>query len=354
MDYSRKEYSRNSVDWDKFMNTFLNGMIFVVDSQTYSDVVKNHLFGLPASYLKEMKLLRPGQSALFFFERNTHTLSGIFTSTAEAELNINTKIWTRRDGQCKFPAQIRWRMVAELPTIPKSHPKLPRFVQNMKIKGKFLEHARLKELLNGYRAALYGSSPQRLNPYLTQRPKQRNRKRTPQEGEVTENRSTTSSEDSYQRRSANESADWEYRQADSNDYHKPGTYASPEMGPTEPAAEWRNYNGPGDDMHGHFGLDYESPHISHYNPIIYDRRAELAQRAINEFNRKLRKLGFYMNNTAFDDEGQMVKNPRHASRRGYGGARHRPLFVSKRDTQPREQNDFWPEDPYYHDATVCY
>jgi hypothetical protein len=88
-------YSRNSVDWDHLMETFENGMIFVVDATTFTDVIQNELFGLPASYLKEMKLLNPGKSALFFFERNAHTISGIFTSTEPAEANINTKIWRR-------------------------------------------------------------------------------------------------------------------------------------------------------------------------------------------------------------------------------------------------------------------
>eukprot|EP00493_Phyllostaurus_siculus_P013204 UN13398 len=82
-------YSRNSVDWDNLMETFENGMIFVVDATTFTDVIQNKLFGLPASYLKEMKLLNPGKSALFFFERNAHTISGIFTSTEPAEVTSN-------------------------------------------------------------------------------------------------------------------------------------------------------------------------------------------------------------------------------------------------------------------------
>jgi len=151
------------INWDYLINMFDDGMIFVVDASTFEDVVDSQLFGLPLSYLKEMKLLNPGRSALFFFERNAQTISGLFTPSAKAQANINTGIWKHRNGTCKFPAQIPWRSVHKLPTVAKSHPKLPRFIRNMKIKGKYLDGLRLRELLTSFRN-ICCESPSLSNP----------------------------------------------------------------------------------------------------------------------------------------------------------------------------------------------
>jgi len=178
----------SEINWDYLINMFDDGMIFVVDASTFEDVVDSQLFGLPLSYLKEMKLLNPGRSALFFFERNAQTISGLFTPSAKAQANINTGIWKHRNGTCKFPAQIPWRSVHKLPTVAKSHPKLPRFIRNMKIKGKYLDCLRLRELLISFRN-ICCDSPAVGNPRRAEKPR---RKRTAKQ------------------RYGNNSPDWDY------------------------------------------------------------------------------------------------------------------------------------------------
>jgi len=180
------------IDWDYLINMFDDGMIFVVDASTFEDVVDSQLFGLPLSYLKEMKLLNPGRSALFFFERNAQTISGLFTPSAKAQANINTGIWKHRNGTCKFPAQIPWRSVHKLPTVAKSHPKLPRFIRNMKIKGKYLDCLRLRELLISFRN-ICCESPSLSGP-LPERREKSSRKKRQSKGQ----------------RYGNESPDWDY------------------------------------------------------------------------------------------------------------------------------------------------
>lgn len=329
-------YSKHNIDWEDLMTTFEDGMIFVVDSTTFTDVLKNHLFGLPASYLKEMKILKPGKSALFFFERNAHTISGIFTSTGEAESNINTKIWKHRNGSCKFPAQIPWRSVANLPTLPKSHPKLPRFLRTMKIKGKYLEPARLQELLSGYRNAIYGGSSTASrslhNPYLTQNPSRHQNRR---EGEITDQNGH------HQRRgSPPEQRDFVHE----SKVPRRSSYASPEIRP------W-NDQPPKD-----FLLDYES---HQYNspasaPQHYGHQARVAaQAAFDEFNRKIANLGFMVNQNVYDEQG-MLKSPQPQGsvvRGGYPGAVHRPLYALDHGSPPNEYDDYW----HYDDARpLCY
>jgi len=190
------------IDWDYLINMFDDGMIFVVDASTFEDVVDSQLFGLPLSYLKEMKLLNPGRSALFFFERNAQTISGLFTPSAKAQANINTSIWKHRNGTCKFPAQIPWRSVHKLPTVAKSHPKLPRFIRNMKIKGKYLDCLRLRELLISFRN-ICCESPTLCNNYLTDRRAEKTSRRK---------------RGSRGQRHGNESPDWDYYNERRNEY----------------------------------------------------------------------------------------------------------------------------------------
>lgn len=324
-------YSRNCVDWEELMETYTDGMIFVVDSTTFTDVLKNRLFGLPSSYLKEMKLLTPERSALFYFERNTHTLAGIFTATAEAEANINTKIWKHRNGSCKFPAQIHWRSIAKLPSVPKSHPRLPKWLRSMKIKGKYLEPARLQELLLGYRNAIYGSNPHQSphiphNPYLTQkyraRPPPHHRKSNSIEGEV----AGIGHKESYIPRQR--------------------TYASPELRPSPPAlppADWMPYrDDPAND--GYYYED-EQRRGSFQFPLSDGDQTRFVHAAVDEFNRKLA-------HRAYGSDERSVAKP---GRGGYHGARHR-LYQAAERPPVNEFEKYYPE-PYYNesqDGRLCY
>jgi hypothetical protein len=86
----------------------------------------------------------------------------------------------------------------------------------------------------------------------------------------------------------------------------------------------------------------------------FDRKARLAHAVYDEFNRKLAHLGFYLNQTVYDEEGNVVKNPMSSSvRGGYGGALHRPFIQIERGSQPpKEFDDEYMH--YYHDSPLCY
>jgi len=271
------------IDWDYLINMFDDGMIFVVDASTFEDVVDSQLFGLPLSYLKEMKLLNPGRSALFFFERNAQTISGLFTPSAKAQANINTGIWKHRNGTCKFPAQIPWRSVHKLPTVAKSHPKLPRFIRNMKIKGKYLDCLRLRELLISFRS-ICCESPSLSNNYLTDRRSEKSSRRKRQ---------------SKGQRYGNESPDWDYYNERRNEYeHAMASYSDSQSSEADqeysrsPTWSW-DYGDEEGEVDEDIADDYSYPEDyddDYSKPLSRSQTPQLAPVSTNvypEFNGKL-------------------------------------------------------------------
>jgi len=252
------------IDWDYLINMFDDGMIFVVDASTFEDVVDSQLFGLPLSYLKEMKLLNPGRSALFFFERNAQTISGLFTPSAKAQANINTGIWKHRNGTCKFPAQIPWRSVHKLPTVAKSHPKLPRFIRNMKIKGKYLDCLRLRELLISFRniccesPSLSGNLPER-------------REKSPRKKRLSKGQ-----------RYGNESPDWDYYNERRTEYqHAMASYSDSQSSEADqeysrsPTWSW-DYGDEEDDADDQADYSYPEEYERNYKPLSRSHSPNLA------------------------------------------------------------------------------
>jgi len=125
---------------------FVNGMIFVCDESTTGDMFKHQIFGLPIPYLREMKMLIPGRSALFLIEKQTSLIRGVFVPTCPAKKLINDKIWLRKD-QCSYPSQIQFELHSSFPALPKDSELAPAFLRRMKIKGKFLDKHRVSQLI---------------------------------------------------------------------------------------------------------------------------------------------------------------------------------------------------------------
>jgi len=128
---------------------FLNGMIFVCDSSTYDEMFQHQIFGLPMSYIREMKNLVPYRSALFLLEKHTGLLKGVFMPTCKAKKKIKDDLWVT-DDECQFPAQIRFTLYCTMPSIPKESWHLPNFVRLSKMKAKFLDGQRVQMLLQTF------------------------------------------------------------------------------------------------------------------------------------------------------------------------------------------------------------
>jgi hypothetical protein len=140
------------------MPDFINGMIFVCDENTTEDMFKHKVFGLPATYFREMKLLTPKKSALFLFEKQTNLLRGIFVPTCSAQKLLVPDIWMNGD-QCSFPSQIRFELHSSFSALPKDSYFAPMFLRRMKVKGKYLDKSRVNSLivaLNRYERAVQG------------------------------------------------------------------------------------------------------------------------------------------------------------------------------------------------------
>jgi len=159
------------------MSDFINGMIFVCDEHTADDMFKYQIFGLPLTYLREMKLLVPGKSALFLLEKQTNVIRGIFVPTSCAKKLIVSDIWLHQD-QCSYPSQIRFKLHSSYTALPKDSEFSPQFLRRMKVKGKFLDRSRVRSLimaLTSYQSAvksnqaryrgLMGPSPSVLNRF---------------------------------------------------------------------------------------------------------------------------------------------------------------------------------------------
>lgn len=135
---------------------FKNGMIFVCDERTVHEMFQHKIFGLPPTYLREMKQLVPEKSALFLLEKNTGVIRGIFTPTSTAKKLIVPNIWQfdvvqKRDAaasKCAFPSQIRFRLHSSFRALPKDSDFAPMFLRRMKIKGKFLDRMRVRSLVS--------------------------------------------------------------------------------------------------------------------------------------------------------------------------------------------------------------
>jgi len=128
---------------------FLNGMIFVCDSSTYDEMFQHQIFGLPISYIREMKNLVPYRSALFLMEKHTSLIKGVFIPTCKAKKSIKDDLWTM-DGECQFPSQIRFTLYCTMPSIPKDSWHLPNFIRLGKMKAKFLDGLRVQMLLQAF------------------------------------------------------------------------------------------------------------------------------------------------------------------------------------------------------------
>jgi hypothetical protein len=128
------------------MSEFINGMIFVCDENTAEDMFKYQIFGLPLTYLREMKILVPGKSALFLLEKQTNLIRGIFVPTSNAKKLIISDIWLHQD-QCSFPSQIRFKLHSSFAALPKDSEFAPQFLRRMKVKGKFLDRSRVRSLV---------------------------------------------------------------------------------------------------------------------------------------------------------------------------------------------------------------
>lgn len=128
------------------MSEFVNGMIFVCDENTSEDMFKYQIFGLPLTYLREMKLLVQNKSALFLLEKQTNLIRGIFVPTSNAKKLIVSDIWLHQD-QCSFPSQIRFKLHSSFAALPKDSEFAPQFLRRMKVKGKFLDRSRVRSLV---------------------------------------------------------------------------------------------------------------------------------------------------------------------------------------------------------------
>lgn len=129
---------------------FVNGMIFVCDSSTYDEIFQHQMFGLPISYIREMKNLVPYRSALFLLEKHTNLLKGVFVPTCKAKKNIKDDIWVADGKESQFPAQIRFTLYCTMPSIPKESWHLPSFIRLGKMKAKFLDSSRVQMLLQAF------------------------------------------------------------------------------------------------------------------------------------------------------------------------------------------------------------
>lgn len=102
----------------------LAGVVFVANNDTIGECFKRMLFGLPDSYLPQLKGIVPGYTRLFLFNLSTRYLAGIFVATEPAAMNIEPYAWTdvsRAGGagvaevndqnkkRTKFGAQVRVR-----------------------------------------------------------------------------------------------------------------------------------------------------------------------------------------------------------------------------------------------------
>lgn len=128
---------------------FLNGMIFVCDASTYDDIFQHQIFGLPTSYIREMKNLVPYRSALFLLEKHTGLLKGVFIPTCRARKMIKDDLWNT-NGECQFPSQIRFTLYCTMPSVPKESWHLPNFIRLSKVKAKFLDSLRVQMLLQAF------------------------------------------------------------------------------------------------------------------------------------------------------------------------------------------------------------
>jgi len=127
-------------------------MIFVCDDTTRYEMFSNKIFGLPESYIREMKRLHPNDSALFLFDKSNFVLSGVYVPTSNAKRLIKEDVWMAKTGSCKFPAQIRFTNYCKPTSVSWSSPYLPGYLQHCKGKAKFLDKDRTQYLLRTFAA----------------------------------------------------------------------------------------------------------------------------------------------------------------------------------------------------------
>jgi hypothetical protein len=102
----------------------LAGVVFGANDDTIGECFERMLFGLPDSYLPQLKGIVPGFTRLFLFNSSTRYLVGIFVATEPAAMNIEPYAWTdvsravgaggaevngQNGKRTKFGAQVRVR-----------------------------------------------------------------------------------------------------------------------------------------------------------------------------------------------------------------------------------------------------
>jgi len=111
-----------------WITKYVDGMMFVCNSDTYEECLKIKLLGLPKQYLKNVQGLKAEQSALFLFNMSTRLLHGVFEPTESGGENLNRQAWNRseeiasvpgiRAAGSRYPAQIPFVPVFEFNPLP--------------------------------------------------------------------------------------------------------------------------------------------------------------------------------------------------------------------------------------------
>ncbi|KAL2644672.1 hypothetical protein R1flu_012259 [Riccia fluitans] len=88
--------------------------IFCCNDETYNECMQKRLFGLEDVFFFTVRLVKPGMP-LFFFNRQSRMLFGIFEAESEGAMNIDPYAFTADCGVqtiTRYPAQVRVRLVS--------------------------------------------------------------------------------------------------------------------------------------------------------------------------------------------------------------------------------------------------
>ncbi|PKU83235.1 B2 protein [Dendrobium catenatum] len=91
-------------------NEILGGYIFICNSDTMKEDLKNQLFCLPPRFRDSVRAITPGLP-LFLYNYTTRRLHGVFEAASFGGSNIDPTAWKdfKCEGESMFPAQVRIR-----------------------------------------------------------------------------------------------------------------------------------------------------------------------------------------------------------------------------------------------------
>ena len=112
LDKSSASSRSASANTGEVKTDYVDGFMFVCNKDTYQECMDQSLFGLPFHYLKEVKTLQAGLSALFLFNKSERRLHGIFEASTNGGANLKPEAWNTNGAKSSpFPAQIEFRVV---------------------------------------------------------------------------------------------------------------------------------------------------------------------------------------------------------------------------------------------------